>query len=231
MGISIRAYGRHRGVSDAAVRKAIKAGRITPEPDGTIDPERADAEWKRNTDVAQQRGEQKRKATQTQRKAVPQAALNAVAETLTEQGTPGGGTTYMQARAANEVLKAQTARIRLQQLKKELVDRSKALAHVFRLARQERDAWIGWPARVSATMAAELSRARNIVSVEQLPTGTTRSLPSHATRPDRGHLFHFPSLDGRRQRPLIVFWNSPATQLDTKVFEPKSICLAARAAE
>ncbi len=116
MGISIRAYGRHRGVSEAAVRKAIKAGRITPEPDGTIDPAKADAEWGRNTDVAQQRGAEKRKA-------VPQAALNAVSETLTEHGSQAGGTTYMQARAANEVLKAQTARIRLQQLKKELVDR------------------------------------------------------------------------------------------------------------
>ena len=157
MGISIRAYGRHRGVSDAAVRKAIKAGRITSEPDGTIDPAKADAEWHTNTDVAQQRGTQKRSATETQRKAVPQAALNAVSETLNEHGTTGGGTTYMQARAANEVLKAQTARIRLQQLKKELVDRSKALAHVFRLARQERDAWISWPSRVSAEMAAELS--------------------------------------------------------------------------
>ena len=41
MGISIRAYGRHRGVSDAAVRKAIKAGRITAEPDGTIDRKRS----------------------------------------------------------------------------------------------------------------------------------------------------------------------------------------------
>src|SRR5690606_38301189 len=157
MGISIRAYGRHRGVSEAAVRKAIRAGRITPEPDGTIDPDKADAEWTRNTDVAQQRGEQKRKATGQQRRAVPQAALNAVSETLSEHGTSAGGTTYMQARAANEVLKAQTARIRLQQLKKELVDRSKALAHVFRLARQERDAWMNWPARVSAQMAAELS--------------------------------------------------------------------------
>jgi hypothetical protein len=27
---------------------------------------------------------------------------------------------------------------------------------VFDLARQERDAWIGWPARVAANMAAEL---------------------------------------------------------------------------
>ena len=35
MGLSIRAYARHRGVSDAAVRKAIAAGRITPEADGT----------------------------------------------------------------------------------------------------------------------------------------------------------------------------------------------------
>jgi hypothetical protein len=63
--ISIRAYGRHRGVSDAAVRKAIKTGRITPEPDGKIDPDKADAEWETNTDVAQQR------------KPVPKAALNA----------------------------------------------------------------------------------------------------------------------------------------------------------
>ena len=62
----------------------------------------------------------------------------------------------MQARAANEVLKAQTNRLRLQQLKKELVDRSSALAHVFKLARAERDAWISWPARISSQMAAEL---------------------------------------------------------------------------
>jgi hypothetical protein len=31
MGVSIRAYARHRGMADNAVRKAIKAGRITPE--------------------------------------------------------------------------------------------------------------------------------------------------------------------------------------------------------
>ena len=51
MGLSIRAYARHRGVSDAAVRKAISAGRITPEADGTVDPDRADAEWARNTEA------------------------------------------------------------------------------------------------------------------------------------------------------------------------------------
>jgi hypothetical protein len=55
MGISIRAYARHRGVSDAAVRKAIKAGRITPDADGTVDAARADAQWIRRTDPDQQR--------------------------------------------------------------------------------------------------------------------------------------------------------------------------------
>ena len=51
MGISIRAYARHRGVTDTSVHKAIRAGRITPEGDGTIDAARADAEWARNSDA------------------------------------------------------------------------------------------------------------------------------------------------------------------------------------
>jgi hypothetical protein len=46
--------------------------------------------------------------------------------------------------------------MRLQKLKGELVDRARATGLVFRLARQERDAWAGWPARVAAMMAADL---------------------------------------------------------------------------
>ena len=38
-----------------------------------------------------------------------------------------------------------------------MVDRARAEALVFRLARQERDTWITWPARVSALMAAEVA--------------------------------------------------------------------------
>ena len=49
MGLSIRAYARHRGVSHVAVKKAIDSGRITPEADGTIEPNRADQEWAQNT--------------------------------------------------------------------------------------------------------------------------------------------------------------------------------------
>ena len=48
--------------------------------------------------------------------------------------------------------------MRLQKLKGELIDRARAMALVFRLAREERDAWVNWPARVAALMAAELGR-------------------------------------------------------------------------
>ena len=72
---------------------------------------------------------------------------------------PGGGTTFLQARTAHEVLKAQERRIRLAKLKGELVDRARAETLMFRLAREERDAWVTWPARVAALMAAEMTAA------------------------------------------------------------------------
>jgi hypothetical protein len=69
------------------------------------------------------------------------------------------GDSFMKARTANEVWKAQERQIRLAQLKGELIDRDRAVALVFRLARQERDTWVTWPARVAALMAADLSAA------------------------------------------------------------------------
>ena len=145
MGISIRAYARHRGVTDTAVHKAIRAGRITPEADGSIDANRADLEWARNTDIPRT-GTRK----QAVKVAVPEASGDAPA------ALPAGGTSLLQARTVNEVVKAQTNKVRLARLKGELVDRPQAIAHVFKLARSERDAWLNWPARISAQMAAKL---------------------------------------------------------------------------
>jgi hypothetical protein len=153
MGMSQRQYAQHRGVASSTVNKAVIAKRITLEPDGTIDPAKADREWELNTEHS------KRPKTQHGMKAVPRSAIEAVAETLREDGAepaPGEGMSFMRARMANEVLKAQTARVRLAKMKGELVDKSKTTAMVFDLARRERDAWIGWPARVAANMAAEL---------------------------------------------------------------------------
>ena len=86
-----------------------------------------------------------------------EAALGSVRETLKEQGLPAGGRiSFVEARTAHEIAKAHLARLRLQRMKGELVDRARATALVFRLAREERDAWANWPVRVAALMAAAL---------------------------------------------------------------------------
>ena len=173
MGVSRRAYAAHRGVSHTAVAKAIATGRVSPEADGSIDLAKADRQWDEQTDPAKQRGQHARQmgaetAAGTTRaaaatKPVPQAALKAVADTLREAGTdptPGeatsGEVSFLRARMANEVLKAQTAKVRLEKMKAEVIDRARATAMVFDLARRERDAWLNWPPRVAANMAAEL---------------------------------------------------------------------------
>jgi hypothetical protein len=157
---SNRELARQLRVSETAVRRAEKAGRIKRESDGSWDPAKVKAAWSDNTDQAQQRPPQSGRRTGKHRvlKPVPEAALGAVRETLREHGEPAatGAMTFMQARTANEVLKAQERRVRLQRMKGELVDRAKAVGQVFRLARDERDAWVNWPARVAALIAAEL---------------------------------------------------------------------------
>ena len=163
MGLSIRGYAKQRGVSDAAVRKAIKTGRITLGADKTLDPMVANAQWLKNTDSSQQR----RNTSAAQ----PVSRTGEVSSDLMK----GGSTTFVQARTANEVVKAQTNKVRLAKLKSELVDRAHALALFFKLARSERDAWLNWPARVSATMAVALGVDAHTLHV-QLESATRQHL-------------------------------------------------------
>ena len=171
-GMSERAYAARVGLSRGAVQKAKAAQRLVLHADGSIDAEASDQQRSAATDPSKTR-----KASQL--KPVPEAAVAAVRDTLQGEGrtregdagdapgpaseapapVPGGGTTFLQARTAHEVLKAQERRIRLAKLKGELVDRARADTLMFRLAREERDAWVTWPARVAALMAAEMTAA------------------------------------------------------------------------
>ena len=156
-GMSERGYAARVGLSRGAVQKAKEAGRLVLHEDGSIDAEASDKRRAETTDPSKTR-----KAPAPKLKPVPEAAVSAVGETLREEGLPspgGGGTTFLQAKTANEVMKAQERRLRLQRLKGELVDRARAETLMFRLARDERDAWVTWPARVAALMASELTAA------------------------------------------------------------------------
>ena len=149
MGLSIRAYARHRGVSHVAVKKAIDTGRITMLPDGTLDPEQADAQWVKNTISPRSTGTAK---ASSRPRTLEEGAASLPPPLGTGLGT--GGATLLQARTVNEVLKAKIRQVELAEKKDELVDRARAIAHVFKLARAERDAWLNWPGRAAPMLAA-----------------------------------------------------------------------------
>ena len=169
-GMSERQYAAHVGLSRGAIQKAKTAERLVLYPDGSINAAASDARRAETTDPSKTR----KPPPTPKMKPVPEAAVAAVGDTLREQGLAvpavgdtlreqglsvpavGGGTTFLQAKTANEVLKAQERRIRLQKRKGELIERARALALVFRLAREVRDGWVNWPARSSALMAADL---------------------------------------------------------------------------
>ena len=185
-GMSERQYAAHVGLSRGAIQKAKAAERLVLYPDGSINAAASDARRAETTDPSKTR-----KPPAPKLKPVPEAAVAAVGDTLREQGLAvpavGGGTTFLQAKTANEVLKAQERRIRLQKLKGELIERARALALVFRLAREERDAWVNWPARAAALLAAELSASCRDATGSQItvePAAMQKVLEKHV----RAHL-------------------------------------------
>jgi hypothetical protein len=191
-GLSERQYAARVGLSRGAIQKAKAAGRLVLHADGSIDAEASDARRAEATDPSKTR-----KAPQPERKPVPEAAVSAVGDTLKEQGlaapATGGGTTFLQAKTANEVLKAQERRIRLQKLKGELIDRARALSLVFRLARQQRDVWVNWPARVAALMAADLSASCSEALGQEIvvePTAMQKAAKSGRRVPHGSRLPH-----------------------------------------
>ena len=129
MKLSIRAYARHKGLTEGAVRKAIKSGRIIPDNNGKIDTDIADSQWEENTDVSKQRF-----ATPTENKA-----------------------SYAKVKTAHEFQKMKRTELLLKREKGELIDKEMVKAQVLKLGRQVRDSWMNWPSRVSALMAAELN--------------------------------------------------------------------------
>ena len=160
-GMSERQYAAHVGLSRGAIQKAKDAGRLVQYADGSIDAVASDAQRAAMTDPAKQRDAAANAPPPAPKlRPVPDTALSAVGDTLRENGlvppVTGGGTTFLQAKTANEVLKAQERKLKLAKLKGELIDRDRAVGLVFRLAREERDGWVTWPARAAALMASEL---------------------------------------------------------------------------
>ena len=137
-GMSEREYSTHSEMSRGAVQNAKRGGRLVFYADGSINAAASDVRRAEMADPDQQR-----------------RSLSGDAAMPTSGS--GGTDSYLKARTALTVYQAQERQLAIQKKKGTLVDRARAEALVFRLARQERDVWVTWPARVAALMAAQVA--------------------------------------------------------------------------
>ena len=133
MELSIRAYARHRGVTEAAVRKAIKQGRVSKGKNGKINPKTADKEWGKNTDPAQI------KAVFTEEK--PDYSQNSIPNAA-------NGPSYQQSRVIKEAYGAKLLRLQFEKESKKLISIDDVKVSAFNAARMTRDRILNIPDRV-----------------------------------------------------------------------------------
>lgn len=162
MGLSIRAYAQHRGVSHTAVGKAIKAGRIPQEPDGTIDPAKADAAWERNT-LPSQNLNATAKPVETRVATTPKVSTREVSTSQVStpkvstplETTRAAAPDYQTSRAIREAYAARLAKLEYEERTGKLISAEDVSVRTFNLARRMRDRMLNLPRRLSAVFAAE----------------------------------------------------------------------------
>jgi hypothetical protein len=144
MGISIRAYARMRGCAKSAVEKAIKTKRITPLPDGTIDPERADQEWAKNTFAGH---------TLNREQAAPAPRSSSA---LPPEPGPSGDpvAAYLRARAVNETFKAKVSQMEYEERAGKLIPAARASEYAASFSAIVKDGLMAMPDRLSPMLAA-----------------------------------------------------------------------------
>lgn len=144
-GLSRRAYALRRGVTEGAVRAAIRSGRITVLADGTIDPEIAERQWGEHTDPSKPKGIASRGHG-------PPAATHA--RTPARRGGDAQVPPLRQSLERREAARAAREELLLEKLRGELVewiDVQRATGNVFRRAR---DLILNVPSRVADDLAA-----------------------------------------------------------------------------
>ena len=153
MGVSLRAYARMRGCTEGAVRKAIAAKRITPNPDGTIDPERANQEWERNTFAG------KTLHTASRPTAAPRTTAQQAAIPQSPELTSDPIAAYLRARAVNETFKAKVAQLEYEERAGKLIQATKAGEYAAEFSAIVGDALSAWPDRLTPLVAASMDES------------------------------------------------------------------------
>ena len=166
MGMGLREYARHRGVAPSAVEKALKAGRIQKESDGTINQAKADAAWERNTSPAQQRKPDSVpvKPVPVPDKPVPvpvnpptppvRQPTQRPAESDAGPST-AGMPNYQMSRAVRETYNAKLTRLDYEERTGKLLNAEDVAKEAFAVARRVRDRLLNIPSRMASVLASE----------------------------------------------------------------------------
>ena len=147
MSMSLRAYARHRGVALSAVQKAIATGRIHPEPDGSIDPAKADAQWDQHTRTAHP-------TTPRVTTPRPPPASQPAAPSPPQTSDDARGVDYHKARAVRETYSARLAKLEFEERTGKLISKDEVDIKYFQLARQLRDRMQQIPRKVAPEIVA-----------------------------------------------------------------------------
>lgn len=136
--MSLRAFALRMGVSHEAVRRALESGRIHALPDGTLDPDAAEAEWNANTKARAGGRPSGRAGTRNGGNGgVPDAVLVG----------------FHTARTARETYEARIKELEFRRLSGELVEAEAVRRAAFDSARRARDLLRALPARLAPLVA------------------------------------------------------------------------------
>ncbi len=143
-------YARHRRVSRQAVSKAVRTGRIVLTKEGMIDPEAADASWRRNTDPSKPSNS----VAGNPRGAVPRSRRVAPEVPSTTTATLSQGPDYHVSRAVRETYLAKLVRLEYELKTGKLIDAEESRHAAFQDNRRVRDLLLAIPDRTAAQLAA-----------------------------------------------------------------------------
>lgn len=146
--MGIAAYAKHKDVSENSIRYALDNGRITcihRHGKRMINPETADKEWEAN-----------------QAKDTP------------EKYDKTSGHSMADARLAHQTLKAQLAKVELDERLGKLISADKAKDDAFKIGRAVRDAVLQVPIKISAEVASETDPHKvEVIMVRELTEALT----------------------------------------------------------
>jgi hypothetical protein len=155
MKMSKRAYARHRGCSDTAVRKAVLEGRISADADGQIDPAKADKAWpKEATEGANLSANQGANHEPSSQEVRSTENASLVRQVLAEEGQPipDDTLTLNHVRMAVGILKAHEQRVSNERAAGELLPRGDVLTAMTSAFARVRGKLLAVPTKVAPRM-------------------------------------------------------------------------------